>query len=135
MPRGRAGESTCRQGVRGAHCWTLRSLRSRPARVCAVTALSACEQERGREHMPRRRADERANEQASVRARASWSNSLADVEPLNLDAVETDLADVEKALARLDDGSYWTDENTQLPIDPAHLAIHPTARTNPSPLS
>lgn len=60
------------------------------------------------------------------------SNSVSGVEPLNLDAIETDLADVEKALARLDDGTYWTDENTQQPIDPAHLAAHPTSRTNPS---
>lgn len=103
--------------------------------MCAVTALSACERAGESTCRVGVRARERANEQASVRARASWSNSLGDVEPLNLDAVETDLADVEKALARLDDGSYWTDENTQLPIDPAHLAIHPTARTNPSPLS
>ena len=49
----------------------------------------------------------------------------------DLDAIERDLADVEKALDRLDDGSYWTDEVTGAPIDPSHLAANPTARRNP----
>jgi len=52
-------------------------------------------------------------------------------EPLDLDAVEQDLADVETALQRLDDGTYWTDEVTGHPIDSAHLAANPTARSNP----
>ena len=48
--------------------------------------------------------------------------------PLDLDAIEQDLADVEVALTRLDAGTYWTDEVTgeQLPND--LLAANPTAR-------
>jgi RNA polymerase-binding transcription factor DksA len=48
--------------------------------------------------------------------------------PLDLDAVERDLADVELALARLDSGEYWTDEVTGAPIPDDELAAHPTAR-------
>ena len=49
--------------------------------------------------------------------------------PLDLDGIERDLADVEAALARLEAGTYWTDEATGEPLDDAHLAQHPTART------
>jgi len=47
---------------------------------------------------------------------------------LDLDGIERDLADVEVALTRLDNGQYWSDEVTgdQLPDD--LLADHPTAR-------
>ena len=51
-------------------------------------------------------------------------------EPLNLDQMERDLADVELALSRLENGTYWTDELTGAPIDTAHLAANPTARRN-----
>ena len=51
-------------------------------------------------------------------------------EPLDLDAIEQDLADVETALQRLDDGTYWNDEITGQPIDPSHLAANPTSRRN-----
>lgn len=51
--------------------------------------------------------------------------------PLDLDAIEQDLVDVEKALQRLDDNSYWTDESTGEPIDANYLAENPTARRNP----
>jgi RNA polymerase-binding transcription factor DksA len=47
---------------------------------------------------------------------------------LDLDAIERDLADVEVALARLDAGTYWTDEVSGQPLDEAVLADHPTAR-------
>ncbi|MEN9646087.1 MAG: hypothetical protein RL238_2756 [Actinomycetota bacterium] len=47
---------------------------------------------------------------------------------LDLDAVERDLADVEVALARLDAGSYWTDEVTGDPLPVELLEQHPTAR-------
>lgn len=50
--------------------------------------------------------------------------------PLDLDMIEKDLADVERALERLDDGSYWTDEVTGAPLDAALLSEHPTARRN-----
>jgi RNA polymerase-binding transcription factor DksA len=46
--------------------------------------------------------------------------------------MEQDLSDVEKALERLDNNSYWTDEATGAPIDASYLAEHPTARRNPA---
>lgn len=53
-----------------------------------------------------------------------------DGSPLDLDAIEKDLADVEHALQRLEDGSYWTDEVTGGHLDPQLLAQRPTARRN-----
>jgi hypothetical protein len=47
---------------------------------------------------------------------------------LDLDLIETDLADVDIALARLDSGEYWRDEVTGAPLDDALLARRPTAR-------
>lgn len=47
---------------------------------------------------------------------------------LDLDLVERDLADVELALARLDAGTYWTDEVTGASIADELLAERPTAR-------
>jgi hypothetical protein len=52
--------------------------------------------------------------------------------PLDLDAMEQDLSDVEKALERLDNNSYWTDEATGSPIEPSFLVENPTARRNPT---
>lgn len=47
---------------------------------------------------------------------------------IDLDAIERDLAAVERALERLSDGSYWSDEVTGEPI-PEHVLIDdPTAR-------
>ena len=48
--------------------------------------------------------------------------------PLDLDAIERDLADVEVALARLDAGTYWTDEVTGAELPHDLLADNPTAR-------
>ena len=48
--------------------------------------------------------------------------------PLDLDAIERDLADVEVALARLDAGTYWTDEITGADLPHEVLAANPTAR-------
>ena len=47
---------------------------------------------------------------------------------VDLDAVERDLAAVERALERLSDGSYWTDEVTGEPIPEHVLVADPTAR-------
>lgn len=47
---------------------------------------------------------------------------------LDLDGIERDLADVELALTRLDDGAYWTDEVTGDALPDDLLAEHPTAR-------
>ena len=52
--------------------------------------------------------------------------------PIDLDAIERDLADVETALARLDAGTYWTDEITGAPIADAGLGANPLVRRNPA---
>lgn len=48
--------------------------------------------------------------------------------PPDLDAIERDLADVEEALARLEAGSYWTDEVSGEQIPDDVLARNPLAR-------
>jgi RNA polymerase-binding transcription factor DksA len=45
-----------------------------------------------------------------------------------LDAIEADLRNVEVALNRLADGTYWTDEITGQPIPDDVLVRDPTAR-------
>ncbi|MDO8390462.1 MAG: hypothetical protein Q7V57_08240 [Actinomycetota bacterium] len=47
---------------------------------------------------------------------------------LDLDSIEHELAGVEVALARLDAGTYWTDEVTGEALPAALLVQHPTAR-------
>jgi RNA polymerase-binding transcription factor DksA len=49
-------------------------------------------------------------------------------EPVDLQAIERDLAAVEVALTRLAEGTYWTDEVTGQPLPAALLSIDPTAR-------
>lgn len=49
-------------------------------------------------------------------------------EPVNLDQVEKDLADVETALARLEAGTYWTCEVTGEELPDELLAQQPTVR-------
>jgi RNA polymerase-binding transcription factor DksA len=48
--------------------------------------------------------------------------------PPDLDRIERDLADVEEALARLEAGTYWTDEVTGEPIPNEVLERNPLAR-------
>jgi RNA polymerase-binding transcription factor DksA len=48
--------------------------------------------------------------------------------PVDLDAIENDLRNVEVALDRLADGTYWTDEVTGQPIPDDVLVRDPTAR-------
>lgn len=50
--------------------------------------------------------------------------------PLDLDAIEQDLADVDAALARLDADTYWTDEVTGEILSEELLTKRPTARQN-----
>ena len=52
------------------------------------------------------------------------------VSPLDLDAIERDLADVDAALTRLDSDTYFVDEVTGLPLNADLLAARPTARRN-----
>jgi DnaK suppressor protein len=47
-----------------------------------------------------------------------------------LEQLENDLAEIEAALQRLDDGSYGIDEVTGDPIAPERLEAYPVARTN-----
>lgn len=49
-------------------------------------------------------------------------------EPFQADLIEADLADVEVALARLDAGTYWTDEVTGEPLPETLLETRPAAR-------
>jgi len=46
----------------------------------------------------------------------------------DLERIAADLADVERAMERLEDGSYWTDEVTGEPLSDELLATDPTAR-------
>jgi RNA polymerase-binding transcription factor DksA len=56
----------------------------------------------------------------------------APAEP-SLDELAADLAGVERALERLEDGTYWTDEVTGDPLPDELLAADPTARRTPPP--
>jgi len=47
-----------------------------------------------------------------------------------LEQLENELAELQAALARVDEGTYGIDEVTGQPIDPARLDAFPTARTN-----
>lgn len=48
----------------------------------------------------------------------------------DIDAIERDLADVEAALSRLDNGTYWTDEITGQPLSEELLSRRPLTRRN-----
>lgn len=54
--------------------------------------------------------------------------ALAPVTEPDLERIAGDLADIEQALDRLSDGSYWTDEITGETIPDEVLAEDPTAR-------
>jgi RNA polymerase-binding transcription factor DksA len=47
-----------------------------------------------------------------------------------LESLEADLAEIEAALQRLEEGRYGVDEVTGEPIDRTRLEAYPTARTN-----
>jgi RNA polymerase-binding transcription factor DksA len=47
-----------------------------------------------------------------------------------LDQLDEELAELQAALERIDNGTYGIDEVTGEPIDPARLEALPTARTN-----
>ncbi|MDO9175652.1 MAG: hypothetical protein Q7V62_12675 [Actinomycetota bacterium] len=61
------------------------------------------------------------------------SATAAPAAPLDLDRIERDLADVEVALARLDAGTYWSDEVTGADLPGDLLAAQPTARRSAPP--
>ncbi len=60
------------------------------------------------------------------------SDTASETTELDLDAIETDLADVEVALARLEAGTYWSCEITGQPLPAELLAAHPTTRRLPA---
>jgi RNA polymerase-binding transcription factor DksA len=47
-----------------------------------------------------------------------------------LESLETELAEIEAAIERVDNGTYGVDEVTGEPIDADRLEAQPTARTN-----
>jgi len=47
-----------------------------------------------------------------------------------LEQLEAELAELQAALERIDNGTYGIDEVTGEPIDPARLEVLPAARTN-----
>ncbi|MBA2281505.1 MAG: TraR/DksA C4-type zinc finger protein [Acidimicrobiia bacterium] len=53
----------------------------------------------------------------------------------DLEEVEAELADVERALQRLDDGTYGVCEACGEPIDDERLAAHPATRACGAPAS
>lgn len=57
-----------------------------------------------------------------------WHVSDSAGTPVDLDRIEKDLADVEAALDRLEQGTYWTCEVTGGEISDATLAADPVAR-------
>ncbi len=71
-------------------------------------------------------------ETAQTAAGATPDEPVAAAEPpgIDLSRIDHDLAGVEAALRRLDDGSYWTDEITGDPLDEALLVADPVARRN-----
>ena len=58
----------------------------------------------------------------------TMSNNSPASSPLDLDAIDQDLTDVETALQRLDAGSYFVDEITGAPLSQDLLNSNPTAR-------
>lgn len=54
--------------------------------------------------------------------------SVPPPDDVDLDVIEADLRNVEVALTRLADGTYWTDEITGQPLPDDVLVRDPTAR-------
>lgn len=50
-----------------------------------------------------------------------------------LESLERELAEIQAAIERIEQGTYGIDEETGEPIDPARLEAMPTARTNVHP--
>lgn len=62
---------------------------------------------------------------------AAHDASPDETSTFDADRIESDLADVEVALARLDAGTYWTCEVSGTPLPDDLLASKPTARRLP----
>jgi len=63
-----------------------------------------------------------------VQPDATSAPDTTTAQPYRADEIEADLAAVEVALARLDAGTYWTDEVTGEPLPEELLQQHPAAR-------
>jgi hypothetical protein len=68
------------------------------------------------------------NRESTATALGTVAPGTIDLGTLDLGAIERDLAAVEAALPRLDDGSYWVDEVTGEAIPDDVLAENPVAR-------
>ena len=68
------------------------------------------------------------NDSTGHRADTPSADSARPAGAADLDRIERELAGVEIALARLDAGTYWTDEVTGDPIPDEVLAADPVAR-------
>jgi RNA polymerase-binding transcription factor DksA len=79
------------------------------------------------ESTPAPTSSEASSDEATTVSPAAAATSPA-AAPLDLDGIERDLADVEVALARLDAGTYWTDEVTGEALPAELLEQQPTAR-------
>ena len=74
-------------------------------------------------------ADRTADDPTDTPAITATAGAIDPGRPsLDLDRIERDLAGVEAALARLDDGTYWTDEVTGERLADDLLAADPVAR-------
>lgn len=83
-----------------------------------------------------RRLQARFREYVNQTAGAQWlrvtSRAMDSESPEHdLEQIAADLADVERALDRLDDGGYWTDELTGDELPDELLAEQPTRRSAP----
>jgi len=75
----------------------------------------------------RRVMESSVHDVGAVGARVHDGGAVA-TEVTETDSIAHDLDDVDAALKRLDAGTYFTDEVTGAPLDPAWLAEHPLAR-------
>ena len=111
--------------------------RRRPAEPVASVAVTDAsdDRDRGRDggavDEPTTPADRRSPRSTRRRADRQPPATPAPAAPtLDLEQIERDLEGVAMALARLDDGTYWTDEVTGEPLVDELLVADPVARRN-----
>jgi RNA polymerase-binding transcription factor DksA len=78
--------------------------------------------------LPGPEPDDRPHTADDVPAASVPESTSAPVAEPDLERIAGDLADIEQALDRLSDGSYWSDEITGETIPDEVLAEDPTAR-------
>ena len=78
--------------------------------------------------LPRSEPDDRPDAIDEAPSTPTAETAPAPVAAPDLERIAGDLADIDRALDRLSDGSYWTDEITGETIPDAVLAEDPTAR-------